>query len=133
MTLMDAYKNRVEALSRQVQILRASLDEINMALAAVGAFKDAEEGDEIMVPIGASSSVRMKVTSDRSVVVGIGSGVSVQKSAEEAIEYYEASSAEINEALKKSVELLNEAQQNLSAVNDAVQQEYAARRQAGAY
>ncbi|MDO5862005.1 MAG: prefoldin subunit alpha [Thermoplasmata archaeon] len=129
LALMDAYKDRVEAMSRQVQVLRVSLDEVTMALEAVKAFKDAKEGDEIMVPVGASSFIPVKVTGNRTVITGIGSGISIQKTADESIEYLESNSAEIAEALKKSVEALNESQQNLAAMNEAVQQEYAARRQ----
>ena len=130
LALMEAYKDRVEAMSRQVQFLRMSLDEVSLALEAVKAFKDAKEGDEIMVPVGASCYIPVKVTGNRSVITGIGSGISVQKTSDESIDYLEGNSAEITEALKKSVEALNEAQQNLAGMSDAVQQEYAARRRA---
>ena len=130
LALMEAYKDRVEAMSRQVQVLRMSLDEVSLALEAVKAFKDAKEGDEIMVPVGASCYIPVKVTGNRSVITGIGSGISVQKTSDESIDYLEGNSAEITEALKKSVEALNEAQQNLAGMSDAVQQEYAARRRA---
>ncbi len=130
LALMDAYKDRVEALTRQVQVLRMSLDEVSMALEAVKAFKDAKEGDEIMVPVGASCYIPVKVTGNRTVVTGIGSGISIQKTSDESVDYLDKSSAEIAEALKKSIETLNESQQNLTAVSEAVQQEYAARRQA---
>lgn len=128
LALMDAYKDRVEAMSRQVQVLRMSLDEVSLALEAVKAFKNAKEGDEIMVPVGASCYIPVKVTGNRSVITGIGSGISVQKTSDESIDYLEGNSAEITEALKKSVEALNEAQQNLAGMSDAVQQEYAAKR-----
>ncbi len=130
LALMDAYKDRVEALTRQVQVLRMSLDEVSMALEAVKAFKDAKEGDEIMVPVGASCYIPVKVTGNRTVITGIGSGISIQKTSDESVDYLDKSSAEIAEALKKSIETLNESQQNLTAVSEAVQQEYAARRQA---
>ncbi len=130
LALMEAYKDRVEAMSRQVQVLRMSLDEVSLALEAVKAFKDAKEGDEIMVPVGASCYIPVKVTGNRTVITGIGSGISVQKTSEESIDYLEGNSAEITEALKKSVEALNEAQQNLAGMSDAVQQEYAVRRRA---
>ncbi len=130
LALMDAYKDRVEALTRQVQVLRMSLDEVSMALEAVKAFKDAKEGDEIMVPVGASCYIPVKVTGNRTVITGIGSGISIQKTSDESVDYLDKSSAEIAEALKKSIETLNESQQSLTAVSEAVQQEYAGRRQA---
>lgn len=129
LALMDAYKERVEAMSRQVQVLRMSLEEVSLALEAVKAFKDSKEGDEIMVPVGASCFIPVKVTGNKTVVTGVGTGISIQKTSQESIDYLEANSAEISEALKKSVDALNEAQQNLTAMSEAVQQEYVSRRQ----
>lgn len=127
---MESYKERVEALSRQVQVLRVSLEEVTMSSDALKAFKNAKEGDEIMVPVGASSFITVKVTSNRNVVVGIGSNISVEKDIDDAISYMDANNAEIAEALKKSAETLNEAQQALTTISNAVQQEYVNRQQA---
>lgn len=128
--VMESYKERVEALSRQVQVLRVSLDEVTMASDALKAFKDAKDGDEILVPVGASSFIPVKVTGNRSVIVGIGSNVSVEKDVSESVEYMDANGAEINEALKKTVEALNETQNALSNLSAAIQNEYANRQAA---
>lgn len=127
--VMESYKERVEALSRQVQMLRVSLDEVNLASNSLKAFNDAKEGDEIMIPVGAQCMVTVKVTSKKDVVVGIGSNISIEKSADDAIQYMDANAAEISEALKNSANALNEAQQALTTLSQAVQQEYAARQQ----
>ena len=127
---MESYKERVEARSRQVQVLRVSLEEVTMSSDALKAFKNAKEGDDIMVPVGASSFITVKVTSNRNVVVGIGSNISVEKDIDDAISYMDANNAEIAEALKKSAETLNEAQQALTTISNAVQQEYVNRQQA---
>ncbi len=127
--VMESYKERVEALSRQVQVLRVSLEEVTLTSDALKAFKDAKEGDEIMIPVGASSFVTVKVTSNKNVVVGIGSNISVEKDVTDAVEYMEANGAEISEALKKSADALNEAQQTLANISSAVQQEYMNRQQ----
>ncbi len=127
--VMENYKERVEALSRQVQVLRVSLDEVNMAADALKAFRDAKEGDEILVPVGASTFIPVKVTGNRTAVVGIGSNISVEKDVSDSVEYMDANAAEISEALKKSAEALNEAQNALSNLTAAVQQEYTNRQQ----
>lgn len=130
-SVMESYKDRVEALSRQVQMLRVSLDEVNLASNSLKAFNEAKEGDEIMVPVGAQCMVTVKVTSKKDVVVGIGSNLSVEKSTEDAIQYMDANAAEISEALKSCANALNEAQQSLTTLSQAVQQEYAERQQTG--
>ena len=127
---MESYKERVEALSRQVQVLRVSLEEVTMSSDALKAFKNAKEGDDIMVPVGASSFITVQVTSNKNVIVGIGSNISVEKDVDDAIGYMDANNAEIAEALKKSAETLNEAQQALTTISNAVQQEYVNRQQA---
>lgn len=128
--VMESYKERVDALSRQVQVLRVSLDEVTMASDAIKAFRDAKDGDEILVPVGAMSFIPVKVTGNRNVVVGVGSNVSVEKDVEGSIEYMDANGAEINEALKKTVEALNEAQNALSELSAAIQHEYSNRQAA---
>ncbi len=128
--VMESYKERVEALNRQVQVLRVSLDEVTMASQAIKAFRDAKDGDEILVPVGAMSFIPVKVTGNRNVVVGVGSNVSVEKDVDGSIEYMDANGAEISEALKKTVEALNEAQNALSELSSAIQHEYSNRQAA---
>ena len=129
LALMESYKNRVEALNRQVTVLRSTLDEVNMADESIKALIGAKEGDEIMVPIGASSFMTVKVCSNKNIIVGVGSNLSVEKTPEEADQYMEANAAELSEALKKTVDALNEMQQALSTVSEAVQTEYMNRQQ----
>ena len=64
-SVAESYRQRVESLSRQVQVLRVSLDEVTMASNALKAFRDAKDGDEIMVPIGATSYITVKVIPNR--------------------------------------------------------------------
>ena len=101
-----------------------------MAAESLKAFKDAKEGDEILVPAGASTFIPVKVTGNRKVIVGIGSNISVEKDVSDSVDYMDANSTEISEALKKSVEALNEAQNALTNITAAVQQEYSQRQQA---
>ncbi len=129
LALMETYKNRVEALSRQVNVLRSTLDEVNMANESVKALMEANEGDEILIPIGASSFMNVKVSSNKNIIVGVGSNISVEKTPEEASSYMSANAAELTEALKKTVDALNEVQQALSTVSEAVQMEYMNRQQ----
>ncbi len=128
-SLAESYKQRVEALSRQVQALRVSLDEVTVASQALKAFRDAKDGEEIMVPIGSMSYITVKVTSNRNVLVNVGSDISVEKDPESAIRYMDSNGAEISEALKKTTEALSESQNALSSLTSAIQQEYAARQQ----
>ncbi len=129
LALMETYKNRTEALSHQVTVIRSSLDEVNMANESIKSLMATKEGDEIMIPIGASSFMTVKVVSNKNIVVGIGSGLSAEKTPEDASKFMEANAAELSEALKKTVDALQEVQQALTTVSEAVQLEYMNRQQ----
>ena len=129
LALMESYKNRTEALSHQVTVLRGTLDEVNMANESIKALMAAKEGDEIMIPIGASSFMNVIVGSNKNIIVGVGSGLSVEKTPEDASSFMELNAAELSEALKKTVNALQEVQQALSTVSEAVQIEYQNRQQ----
>jgi len=124
LALMENYKQRTEALTRQVQVIRGTLDEVTMANESIKALAKAKEGDELLIPVGASSFINVKVTSNKNVIVGIGSDIAVEKDADDAEKYMEANAAELTEALRKTVDALQEVQQALTTVSEAVQQEY---------
>jgi len=126
---LDAYKNQLAALTQQAQLLQMSYEETLSATQTLTSLINAKEGDEIMVPVGASSFVTAKVTSAPKAVVGVGNKVSVEKSLDDAVEYMKSNLAEITDALKK----LNESMQEMDAaarnLSLAVQQEYQRRQQ----
>lgn len=124
---MEMYKKKIDALSHHIQILRVSLEEIVTTSRTISAFKDAKEGDDIMVHIGASSFINVKVTSNKNVIVGIGANISVEKDTSNAIAYMDANSAEINEAIKNSISTLNDTQTAVDNLSSIVQKEYSQR------
>ena len=126
---LDAYKNQLNSLTQQSQLLQMSYEETLAASRTLASLVDAKEGDEIMVPVGASSFITAKVTSSPKAVVGVGNKVSVEKDLSDAVEYMKSNLEEIADALKK----LNESMQEMDAaarnLSLAVQQEYQRRQQ----
>ena len=129
MGALEAYKMQLENLTKQSQILEVSFEEASRAKETLAAFANAKEGDEIMVPVGASSFVTAQVTSAPKAIVGVGNRISVEKTLDGAIEHMDSNIAEIKEALTK----LNESMQEMDAAARnlavAVQQEYQRRQQ----
>ena len=126
---LDAYKNQLNALTQQSQLLQMSYEETLSATQTLTSLVDAKEGDEIMVPVGASSFVTAKVTSSPKAVVGIGNKVSVEKSLTDAVEYMKGNLEEITDALKKLSESMQEMDAAARNLSLAVQQEYQRRQQ----
>lgn len=127
---LDAYNQQLESITRQIRVLQASRDEAVRAERSIEALAAAKPGDEILIPVGASSFVSVKVTEKRSAVVGIGNGVSVEKDFSEAQDFLKKTADEINEGLKKSLAAMKEIQQYTETLAAAVQNEYRKRQQA---
>lgn len=125
---LDSYNQQLENISRQIRLLQASRDETVRASRTLEALADAKEGDEVLIPIGASSFVTVKVTDKKTAVVGIGNKISMDKEYSDAKDFMDRNSAEISDAIQKSVAAMQEIQQYTEDLAAAVQDEYRKRR-----
>ena len=125
---LDSYNQQLENISRQIRLLQASRDETVRASRTLEALADAKEGDGVLIPIGASSFVTVKVTDKKTAVVGIGNKISVDKEYSDAKDFMDRNSAEISDAIQKSVAAMQEIQQYTEDLAAAVQDEYRKRR-----
>lgn len=126
---LDAYKNQLNALTQQSQLLQMSFEETQTASQTIAAIAKAKEGDEIMVPVGASTFVTAKIVSNPKAVVGIGNKISVEKTLDETLDFMKSNLDEISEALKKLTESMQEMDAAARNLATAVQQEYQRRQQ----
>ncbi|MCD1295326.1 prefoldin subunit alpha [Methanocella sp. CWC-04] len=81
---MQAYQSRLEMLQQQANFIQLSLNDIDNALKALGSLEEKEEGHEMLVPIGANSYVYATISNPSRVLIGIGAGISVEKSADDS-------------------------------------------------
>ena len=126
---LETYNAQLENISRQVNLLRATRDETYRAGKALRALSEAKEGDEILVPVGASAFVRVVVTG-KDAVTGIGNGISIERPVAEAADKMDNDRTEVENALKDAIGTMQEIQGYVKELRDAVQQEYAQRQQA---
>jgi len=126
MAMLDVYRSQLESMGQQVHILQMSLEEAERAKETLEAFHQAEEGDEVLVPVGASSFVRARVGDADHAIVGVGNKISAERTIEDAVSLLDKNIGEIKEALKKaqesSADLENRARQLSSAVQKAYQE-----------
>jgi len=124
MAVLESYNAQLESITRQVKLLQISLEETNRARESLLALKEAKEGDEILLPVGASSFVTVKVAAEKKVIVGVGSRVSVEKSLDDAVTFMAKNGDDIAGALNKAVNALNEVEGMTSQLTEAIQNEY---------
>ena len=105
---MQAYQGRMEALQQQTNLIQASVDDVDSALKAISSLEGAGEGHEMLVPIGAGSFVHATIAKPNTVLVGLGAGVSVERTAADARNIFQARRTELEKALAETAGVLNQ-------------------------
>jgi prefoldin alpha subunit len=76
----------------------------------------AEEGNEMLVPIGSGSFIHAKLASKEKVVLNVGAGINIEKAPAEAKESLKARKAEVVEGSKKLNEMLGKIDQEMQRI-----------------
>jgi len=124
LSTLDLMRAQAESLAEQQQLIQYSLEEYSRAKETLSKWKDAKKGEEILVPIGGNSFVFAKVASNSKALVGIGSGVTVERPVEEAIATVDTRINEMVEAMKKINESMTVLETRSANLTRQVQAEY---------
>ena len=126
---LETMKVQLDAMAQQAGFFQLSLEETMRAHDTLDAFAKAKEGDEVLVPAGASSFVIATVTSKRKAVVGIGNKVSIDMDLDEAAKYMADSANEVKDAIQKLNENMRQMDSQARSLSMSIQQEYQRRQQ----
>ncbi|MDX1535115.1 MAG: prefoldin subunit alpha [Thermoplasmata archaeon] len=85
-TALETTRAHLEALTRQEEALRFSLQEYARARDTMAVYKDAPVGTEILVPIGGNSFLFAQIADVDRCIVGLGAEVALDDSIESAID-----------------------------------------------
>jgi len=91
-----------EAIQSRINMVNAVLTDLNYANMTLDSLEKEKENAEILVPVGGSSYIKAKLDNPDKLIVGMGAGVSVEKT-----------QAEANEFVKKRLEDLGKTQMAL--------------------
>lgn len=103
---MRLLEQTAEALQSRMTMVNTAANDLMYAQATLEGLEKEAEKSEILVPIGGTSYIRAKLDNLDEVVVGMGAGVSVEKTREEA-----------KEIIKKRLE-------DLDKTRKSIQQQY---------
>ncbi|HKM08927.1 MAG TPA: prefoldin subunit alpha [Candidatus Methanomethylophilaceae archaeon] len=129
MLVLESYREQLDIMRQQITLVQSSLEESVRARETINKFKDAKEGDEIFVPIGASVFVPAKVTGKKQAIVGVGNRISVEKELQDTEDYMNSLVVELQESLKKINKAYYEIQTAAENLTETVNAEYSARQQ----
>ncbi|MGD0588705.1 MAG: prefoldin subunit alpha [Thermoplasmata archaeon] len=123
---LDAYRNQLNALLQQHQILSASRQDHGRARESLEGVDRAPANVELLLPLGGETFVRGSVDRSAPVLVGVGSGIVVEMERPKVVELLAERSVRIDQALRDlegQMGSLDERIQALSNRLDAIARE----------
>jgi prefoldin alpha subunit len=116
------YQAQADGIMHQLSLTQMTTEGLERALLAVEALGTAQVGQEILVPIGSGSFIHGNLASKEKVVLNVGAGVSIEKTAAEAKDILTVRKAEVLEGSKKLNEVLAKIDQEMQKIQAIMQQ-----------
>ena len=110
---MRYLEQTAEALQQRIGMVNAAITDISYANMSLDGLEKEKDSSELLVPIGGSSYVKVKLADTNKVIIGMGSGVSVEKTFVDA-------KAILKERLDELEKTMNSAQQQFSQVAERI-------------
>jgi prefoldin alpha subunit len=110
---MRYLEQTADALQQRISMVNAALTDINYANLTLDGIEKEKESSEMLVPIGGSSYIKVKLADTNKVIIGLGSSVSVEKTLPEA-------KATLKERLDELEKTMHSAQQQYSQVAERI-------------
>jgi len=110
---MRFLEQTAETLQQRISMINAAMTDLTYANMTLESIEQEKENTELLVPIGGSSYIKVKLANLDKVVVGMGAGVSVEKTLPEAKEI-------VKERLGELEKTIRSAQQQFAQVADRI-------------
>ena len=122
LTLIEYYKQQLESIDMQLQYLQSTLTDYQRAKITVGELHSADENSEILIPVGAGTFVNGSLKSTSNVLIGVGVGIVIEKTVDEAVIKLEERIKRIQENLEKMISLGQKIQSDAEELSHKTQQ-----------
>ncbi len=119
------YTNQFTMFSEQLKFIGAAKAEAHASIETLKSMQAAKKTTTVLLPLGGGVAARAAVADTKTMLVSIGAGVTVEKSAEESISYLEDRITEMEASEKYLTESISKLQEQMRAVDARMQQIYA--------
>ena len=110
---MRYLEQTADALQQRISMVNAAITDLTYANMTLDGIEKEKENSELLVPIGGSAYVKVKLADTNKVIVGMGAGVSMEKTLPEA-------KTTLKERLDELEKTMNAAQQQFTQVADRI-------------
>ena len=116
------YQAQVETASQELLFVRQAIGEHEKAIETIKQLKRMKAGDELIVPIGANSSVYATLSDADKVIVQLGGGVSAEKDPDSSMEYLKAKKEELENSQREMTGMLQKMEQEAQKLQARLQE-----------
>ena len=110
---MRYLEQTAETLQQRISMVNAAISDLTYANMSLEEIQKEKENTELLVPVGGSAYVKVKLADTSKVIVGLGAGVSIEKPLEEA-------KAILKQRLEELDKTMNAAQQQFTQVAERI-------------
>ncbi len=110
---MQYLEQTADALQQRISMVNAAVTDLAYANMTLDGIEKEKENSELLVPIGGSAYMKVKLADSNKVIVGMGAGVSIEKTLAEA-------KTTLKERLDELEKTLNAAQQQFTQVAERI-------------
>ncbi|HWQ18365.1 MAG TPA: prefoldin subunit alpha [Methanotrichaceae archaeon] len=110
------YEAQAQAIVRELGLVQMTMQGLDAAVKAVEAMESAQEGQDILVPIGSGSFAHAKLASKERVLLNVGAGITIEKNTAEAKESLTARKADVTAGSKKLSDALARVDQEMQKI-----------------
>lgn len=110
---MRYLEQTAEVLQQRISMVNAAITDLSYANATLDGIEKEKENTEMLVPIGGSSYVKVKLADSDKVLINMGSGVSVEKNLADA-------KVTLKERLDELEKTMTSAQQQFSQIAERI-------------
>lgn len=110
---MRLLEQSAEMLQQRINMLTAAITDLSYALITLESVEKEKENSELLVPIGGNSYLKAKLAAPDKAVMGIGAGISVEKTLQDA-------KAMVTARLEELEKSLNAVQQQFTQIIERI-------------
>jgi len=122
LTLIEYYKQQLESIDMQLQYLQSTLADYQRTKITVDQLHRIDENSELLIPVGAGTFVNGSLKNTSNVLIGVGAGIVIEKTIDEAVIKLEERINRIQENLGKMVSLGQKVQSDAEELSRKTQQ-----------
>jgi len=110
------FEQTAESLQQRLSMLNAAMTDLSYAKMTLESLEQEKENAEMLVPIGGSGYINVKLANPNKVIIGLGAGVSIEKTPLEA-------KAIVTQRMEELQKTHVSAQQQLSQISERISQD----------